>query len=117
VRLIWLFKDPFHRTSVSANSRVFYLLQILESKEIETLVAEIEKVVKVDEAVASEQAMAAKAIKDECDADLAEASPILESALAALNTLTNQVKAQICSSCETSVFTHGSKASCTGVEC
>ena len=43
MRLIWLFKDPFHRTSVSANSRVFYLLQILESKEIETLVAEIEK--------------------------------------------------------------------------
>ena len=33
----------------------------------------------------------AKAIKDECDAELAEALPILESALAALNTLTTQV--------------------------
>ena len=47
--------------------------------------------VKADEAVANEQAMAAKAIKDECDADLAEAIPILNSALAALQTLTPQV--------------------------
>lgn len=58
-----------------------------ESKEV----AEKEKVVKADEAVANEQAMAAKAIKDECDADLAEAIPVLEAALAALNTLTSQV--------------------------
>lgn len=60
-----------------------------ESKEV----AEKEKVVKADEAVANKQAMAAKAIKDECDADLAEAIPILESALAALKTLTSQVQA------------------------
>ena len=59
-----------------------------ESKEV----AEQEKVVKADEAVANEQARDAQAIKDECDADLAEAIPILESALAALNTLTSQVK-------------------------
>lgn len=58
-----------------------------ESKEV----AEKAKIVKADEAVANEQAMAAKAIKDECDADLAEAIPILESALAALKTLTSQV--------------------------
>ncbi|MEQ2170599.1 Dynein heavy chain 7, axonemal [Goodea atripinnis] len=57
-----------------------------ESKEV----AETEKVVKEDEAVSNQQAMAAKAIKDECDADLAEATPILESALDALNTLTPQ---------------------------
>ena len=63
-----------------------------ESKEV----AEQEKVVKADEAVANEQAMAAKAIKDECDADLAEAVPILESALAALNTLTSQVCVCVC---------------------
>ena len=44
-----------------------------------------------DEEVANGQAMAAKAIKDECDADLSEAIPILESALAALNTLTAAV--------------------------
>ena len=58
-----------------------------ESKQV----AEKEKVVKADEAVANEQAMAAKAIKDECDADLAEAIPILEAALSALNTLSPQV--------------------------
>ena len=63
-----------------------------ESKEV----AEQEKVVKADEAVANAQAMAAKAIKDECDADLAEAVPILESALAALNTLTSQVCVCVC---------------------
>ncbi|XP_061547478.1 dynein axonemal heavy chain 7 isoform X6 [Phycodurus eques] len=50
--------------------------------------AETEKVVKMDEAVTNEQAMAAKAIKDECDADLAVTMPILESALSALDTLT-----------------------------
>ena len=44
--------------------------------------------VKADEAVANEQAKVAKGIKDECDADLAEAIPVLEAALAALNTLT-----------------------------
>ena len=46
-----------------------------------------EEVVTADEAVANEQAAAAKAIKDECDADLAEAIPILNSALKALDTL------------------------------
>lgn len=59
-----------------------------ESKDV----AEQEKVVKADEAVANKQASEAQAIKDECDADLAEAIPILESALAALNTLTSQVQ-------------------------
>ena len=58
-----------------------------ESKEV----AAQEKIVKADEAVANKQAKDAQAIKDECDADLAEAIPILESALVALNTLTSQV--------------------------
>ena len=48
--------------------------------------------VKADEEVANKQAMAAKAIKDECDAELSEAIPILEAALAALQTLTPQVR-------------------------
>ncbi len=48
--------------------------------------------VKADEAVANEQAMAAKAIKDECDADLAVAMPVLNAAIAALNTLTPAVR-------------------------
>ena len=65
------------------------MMIVIEKESVE--VAEKEKVVKADEAVANEQAMAAKAIKDECDADLAEALPILESALHALNTLTSQV--------------------------
>ena len=47
---------------------------------------------KADEAVANEQARAAKAIKDECDADLSEALPALNAALAALDTLTPQVR-------------------------
>ncbi|XP_037136748.1 dynein heavy chain 7, axonemal [Syngnathus acus] len=50
--------------------------------------AETEAVVKMDEAVTNEQAMAAKAIKDECEAELAVAMPILEAALSALDTLT-----------------------------
>ena len=49
-----------------------------------------DQIVKADEAVANEQAGAAKAIKDECDKELGEAIPILEAALAALNTLTPQ---------------------------
>ena len=48
---------------------------------------------KADEAVANEQARAAQAIKDECDADLSEALPALNAALAALDTLTTQVRA------------------------
>lgn len=58
-----------------------------ESKEV----ASKEMVVKADEVVANKQAMAAKAIKDDCDSELAVAIPILESALSALNTLTPQV--------------------------
>ncbi|CAJ1078792.1 dynein heavy chain 7%2C axonemal [Xyrichtys novacula] len=71
-----------------ASKEVDEMMVIIEHESVE--VAKTEKVVKKDEAVANKQAMAAKAIKDECDADLAEAMPILESALAALNTLTNQ---------------------------
>ncbi|XP_029968156.1 dynein heavy chain 7, axonemal-like [Salarias fasciatus] len=71
-----------------ASKEVDEMMVVIEHESVE--VAETEKVVKANEAVANEQAMAAKAIKDECDADLAEAMPILESALAALNTLTTQ---------------------------
>ncbi|KAJ6652606.1 hypothetical protein lerEdw1_011258 [Lerista edwardsae] len=71
-----------------ASKQVDEMMLEIEKESLE--VAKTEKIVKVDEAVANEQAMAAKAIKDECDADLAEALPILESALAALDTLTAQ---------------------------
>lgn len=51
-------------------------------------VSEVEAKVKADEDVAKRQAAAAQEIKDECDADLAGALPILNSALESLNTLT-----------------------------
>ncbi|XP_028155786.1 dynein heavy chain 7, axonemal [Ostrinia furnacalis] len=53
-------------------------------------VALVEAEVLADQAAAEEQAAEAQGIKDECDADLAEAMPILNSALAALDTLTPQ---------------------------
>ena len=73
---------------VESSKKVDEIMIIVERDSIEA--AKVEKVVKADEAVANEQAMAAKAIKDECDGDLAEAIPILEGALAALKTLTAQ---------------------------
>ncbi|XP_052080869.1 dynein axonemal heavy chain 7-like isoform X1 [Mytilus californianus] len=73
---------------VVASKEVDEIMVIIEKDSIE--VAKVEKVVKADEAVANEQAKAAKAIKDECDADLAEAIPALNASLAALDTLTQQ---------------------------
>lgn len=49
---------------------------------------QIRSLVKQEEIVANEKASAAKQIADECGADLAQAMPILEAAIAALNTLT-----------------------------
>ena len=46
--------------------------------------------VAADEAVANEAAGKAKAIKDECESELAVALPALEEALRALNTLTSK---------------------------
>ena len=71
---------------VVASKEVDEIMVIIERDSIE--VAKTEKVVKAEEVIANEQASVAKGIKDECDADLAEAIPILEAALAALNTLT-----------------------------
>ena len=45
------------------------------------------QVVKAEEAVANEQAAQARALKDECESELAEAIPALEAALSALDTL------------------------------
>jgi len=45
------------------------------------------EVVRAEEVVAKRQAAAAQALKDECEAELAEAVPALEAAIAALNTL------------------------------
>ncbi|XP_053674809.1 dynein axonemal heavy chain 7 [Anopheles nili] len=50
--------------------------------------AEQKQMVEKDEAAAQEQAAAANAIKEVCDAKLADAMPILDAAMEALNTLT-----------------------------
>ncbi|KAM3188084.1 Dynein heavy chain 7, axonemal [Hymenolepis weldensis] len=71
---------------VQASKEVDATMVIVEKQSTEA--AKREKVVKADEAVANEQASAAQAIKQECDADLAGAMPILEAALKALETLT-----------------------------
>ena len=71
---------------VEAAAKVAETMKKVEAESAEA--AEVEKVVMADEAVANEQAQKAQAIKDECDANLAEAMPILNAALAALNTLT-----------------------------
>ena len=61
------------------------------SVEMQVCALLLSQVVKADEAVANEQARAAQAIKDECDADLSEALPALNAALSALDTLTPAV--------------------------
>lgn len=71
---------------VEAAEKVAVTLKKVEAESEEA--AAFEKIVQADEEVAGEQAKAAQAIKDECDADLAQAMPILEAALSALNTLT-----------------------------
>ncbi|XP_053147136.1 dynein axonemal heavy chain 12 isoform X3 [Hemicordylus capensis] len=59
-------------------------------KIIEKESAEVEaksRTVKVDEGLATEKAEEAQALKNECESDLAEAIPVLEAALSALDTL------------------------------
>lgn len=63
-------------------------LEMMETIEKETIKVErVTELVKEDEKVANVQAAAAAELKVECEADLAEAVPILEEAIAALNTL------------------------------
>uniref|UniRef100_A0A2R9C426 Dynein axonemal heavy chain 7 n=1 Tax=Pan paniscus TaxID=9597 RepID=A0A2R9C426_PANPA len=80
--------EALHPQLKVASKEVDEMMIMIEKESVE--VAKTEKIVKADETIANEQAMASKAIKDECDADLAGALPILESALAALDTLTAQ---------------------------
>ena len=54
-----------------------------ESRDVETK----SERVRGEEALANEQAAASQALKEECEADLAEAIPALNAALAALDTL------------------------------
>uniref|UniRef100_A0A1A9WZZ0 Dynein axonemal heavy chain 7 n=1 Tax=Glossina brevipalpis TaxID=37001 RepID=A0A1A9WZZ0_9MUSC len=64
-------------------------VQVAKVTEDSKVAAEQRELVKQDEAAAKEQAAIAMAIKEECDAKLGEALPILNMALAALNTLTS----------------------------
>eukprot|EP00117_Sycon_ciliatum_P023820 scpid1450/ scgid20157/ Dynein heavy chain 3, axonemal; Axonemal beta dynein heavy chain 3; Ciliary dynein heavy chain 3 len=61
------------------------LMVVIERDTIE--VEAKKQIVAGDEEVANRAAAAAKAIKDECEGDLAEAIPALEAAISALNTL------------------------------
>lgn len=71
---------------VEAADKVAKTMKKVETESAEAAI--VEKNVKIDEELANEQAKAAGAIKEECDANLAEALPILDAAMAALNTLT-----------------------------
>ncbi|KAK9511585.1 hypothetical protein O3M35_000215 [Rhynocoris fuscipes] len=71
---------------IEAAAKVKEIVAKVESEAVD--VQEKEKLVKADEESAAIQAEEAQAIKEECDEKLAEAMPILEVALAALNTLT-----------------------------
>ena len=56
--------------------------------EQDTIEVEAQKeVIAADEALANEAAASSQAIKDECESDLAEATPALEAAISALDTL------------------------------
>ncbi|XP_055336177.1 dynein axonemal heavy chain 7-like isoform X2 [Paramacrobiotus metropolitanus] len=68
-----------------ASKQVEELLIVIEQESQEAKA--VEDKVKKEEETANDSATAAKKIKDECDADLGAALPILEEALAALQTL------------------------------
>ncbi|KAK0140700.1 Dynein heavy chain 3, axonemal [Merluccius polli] len=98
--IIGLQKLEFAASQVSVMQQELTALQpelIQTSAETDKMMVKIEKetvevdakkeLVSADEKVANEAAAAAKAIKDECEGDLAEAMPALEAALSALDTL------------------------------
>ncbi|XP_072306337.1 dynein axonemal heavy chain 12 [Eucyclogobius newberryi] len=64
------------------NTKMMGIIEV-ESVEVEAK----SKIVRVDEEAATAKANVAQALKNECEADLAEAIPALEAALSALNTL------------------------------
>ncbi|KAM6899568.1 dynein axonemal heavy chain 3 [Xenentodon cancila] len=98
--VVGLEKLEFAASQVSVMKQKLTALQpelIQTSAETDNMMVKIEEetkevdakkeVVSADEEVANEAAVAAQAIKDECEADLAEVMPALEAALAALDTL------------------------------
>uniref|UniRef100_A0A8C0ZKM8 Dynein axonemal heavy chain 12 n=1 Tax=Cyanistes caeruleus TaxID=156563 RepID=A0A8C0ZKM8_CYACU len=61
------------------------MMEIIEVESAE--VEEKRKIVKVDEEIATAKAEEAQALKNECESDLAEALPVMEAAIGALDTL------------------------------
>ncbi|XP_072136530.1 dynein axonemal heavy chain 12 isoform X2 [Mobula birostris] len=74
--------QPKLETAKVENAHMMKVIEV-ESAEVEAK----SKVVKVDEAAATEKATEAQALKNECESELAEAIPALEAALSALDTL------------------------------
>jgi len=70
---------------VDTEKQTVEMMKVVETEQLEA--DKIATVVKHEELVANEKAQMAKSIKDECEGELAEAMPILESAIQALNTL------------------------------
>jgi len=68
--------------AAAENEKMLVIIE-RESRDVETT----SEKVRGEEALANEQAAASQALKEECEADLAEAIPALNSALAALDTL------------------------------
>eukprot|EP00842_Homolaphlyctis_polyrhiza_P000439 jgi/Hompol1/1396/HPOL_002693-RA len=64
------------------------IMEVIQRESVE--VEKKRELVKIDEEMANRKASEAKAMKDECEADLAEAIPALEAALEALDTLKPQ---------------------------
>lgn len=62
-------------------------MQVVVDKEVKEVVEPKKTVVQAEEETANAAAMKAKSMKDECEADLAEAIPALNSAIAALDTI------------------------------
>lgn len=102
--LTGLEKLEFAAAEVGKMKEVLVKLQpelIATGKETDVLLAKVAKdavqveaqrtVVASDQLIANQQAAAAQSIKDECEADLAEALPVLNDAVASLDTLKQNV--------------------------
>ena len=70
---------------VVAQEETAEMMVVIERETEEAM--KVKVVVEADEAAASATAAEVKAVKDDCEADLAEAIPVLNSAMAALDTL------------------------------
>lgn len=92
------------------------VLQVVTDAAMEVIAKEtfeadkVKQAVSSEEAIASEEAAKVQAIKTECEADLAEAIPVLEKAVKALNTLTKgdigEVKVCFSFSSSLGLFSH-----------